>query len=170
MKTLETLTVATRIKVLLLAVGVMLLAFSPAPVQTDAAWTDTAQASAGMGTITLPEVTEPKCQTVGSDAVITWNPPSGGLPAGMRYKVTLDNIPARPNTQGVVYTKDTTHTYAKRGLGHPHPNGTILNVKIFAVIDTSTAPPGAVEWSSSGKPTSSLTIQYVHWGKKYSCQ
>lgn len=170
MNTPKMLPFGTRIKAFLIIVGVSLLALSPVSVQTEAAWTDTVQASAGMETITIPDVVGPKCQTVGSDAVITWNPPTGGLPAGMRYKVTLNNVPANPDTQGVVFTKATTHTYAKRGTGQPHPDPTVLGVKVFVVIDSSTAPSGAVEWASSGKPTSPILIRYVHTGKKYSCQ
>lgn len=170
MNTPQKLTAGTRIKALLMIAAITLLALNPAPIQTDAAWTDAAQASAGMKAITIPEVVGPKCETKGSDAVITWNPPAGGLPEGMRYKVTLDNVPADPDTQGVVFTKATSHTYAKRGTGHPHPNNTVLGVKVFVVIDSSTSVPGSAEWASSGQPPSPMKIRYKHTGKKYDCE
>lgn len=148
----------------LLTTGVMaLLILAPAPMPSEAGWIDPEYASARAATMIIPPIINPQCTNNSNDAVITWAPPEGGLPSGMRYKLTLDNDPPRPGTQGVVFTQVPSHTYHVAS-GTPHPSGTVLRVQVFVVTTE-----GTVVWESSAQPTTPIKIKYTQTGRKYNC-
>lgn len=160
MRTPRNRSVLTRISALLLAGTVTLLVSIPTPGQTEAGWIDPEYASASVTTYTVPSVLDAKCIQQGNTAQIAWSPPAGGLPAGMRYKITLDNDPPVASKQGIVLTGNATHPYSG---SNAHPRNTPLIVRVYIYTHTSTSPE-KVLWESVP-----ATLRMNYTSPKYSC-
>lgn len=160
MRRLPNRSVLTRISALLLAGALTLLVSSPTPSKTDAGWIDPEFATATVTTSTVPPVLGAKCVQKGDAAEIVWDPPAGGLPVGMRYKITLDDDPPQQLTQGTARTTGVTHRYSG---SRRHPPNTPLIVRVYVSIpDPKDA--GKDLWESI---PSTLRMNYTT--PKYSC-
>lgn len=153
-------------KVLMMIGALGLAVLTPPPAPTDAGWVDLDYTAAQVQTATVPAVTQPVCETVRvsgttrDNAVLTWDPPPGGLPDGMLYEIRAKNPKPHPGTQKSVFQTKKTYTYSDPvGGGNPHPPCTILTVEIFVVIPDSTTNPTTAVWETKN-PATTWDITY----------
>lgn len=150
-----------RVSAFLMTGVLALLIANPAPSQTDAGWIDPEHGSAAVTALTVPSLNRPSCETKRDGgprrtaAILEWDPPEGGLPNGMLYEIRANDIPFRPATTKSVFQTAASYRYTDPvGGGNSLPDGTTLDVQIFAVIPNSMTTPKKAVWQSLNPPAS----------------